>query len=73
MAGFVFGSSFSWIPRRLDNPLSCDWYLFHGTCNTNVSLHFTPSLAAARVTNYARAILFSDVESFVSVFGVRGL
>jgi hypothetical protein len=41
-AGFVFGSSFSWIPIKLDNLLSYDLYLSHDTCNTEVCLGFGP-------------------------------
>jgi hypothetical protein len=43
--GIVFGSSFSWIPRKLGNPLSCDMYIFHDTCNIEACLAFTPYLA----------------------------
>jgi hypothetical protein len=43
-AGFAFESFFSWIPRRLDSPLSYDLCLSHDICSTDVYLGSSPCL-----------------------------
>jgi hypothetical protein len=70
-AGFAFGSSFSSIPRKLDNPLSYGLYPSHDTCNTEVCTGFAPYLAPACVIASGVVIVFSSVESSVSIFRLR--
>jgi hypothetical protein len=40
VVGSAFGSSSSWILGRWGNPLSCDLYLSHDTCNTDACIGF---------------------------------
>jgi hypothetical protein len=70
-ADFAFGSSFSWIPRKLDNLLSCGMYLSHDTCNSEVCVGFPPTSLLACVTASGVVIVFSSVESSVSILRLR--